>query len=106
MAQLTDEQAHFIKKNPSFGVHKLAKRFGVTTCTVRRVQRAPLRGKRFSGISPGGEGHYLSKMTDAQALEALNGKESAGYYSRKFGVHKNTISSLRTGKTWKHLSRQ
>ena len=59
------------------------------------------------GRVPNGSRHYKSKLTEQQARAALRevnaGRATQAEMGRRYGVHKNTIHSLVSGASWKHL---
>jgi hypothetical protein len=50
-----------------------------------------------------GERCHSAKLTDADALEVIQSKESAVALAERFGVHFTTIYRVRRGDRWKHL---
>lgn len=51
-----------------------------------------------------GEEVHTAKITAAMALEIYQSKEPAKVFFEKFGVSKCTVSSIRTGKSWRHVT--
>lgn len=45
-----------------------------------------------------------SKLTEGQVLEIRGSIAPTGELSRRFNVHRNSISAIRNGTKWKHLS--
>lgn len=55
-----------------------------------------------------GENNHKSKLTEEQVLEILSFKGVRGmttYLAKKYGVSRNQITSINTGKSWKHIPR-
>ena len=50
-----------------------------------------------------GESNHLSVLTESKVLEILKTKPGTRGLAKKFGVHRDTVWNIRTGKTWKHL---
>lgn len=61
-------------------------------------------GSGYEGPRPHGEGHGSARLTEAQAREILGRTETGAALAVEFGVTEITISRLRRGVTWKHLS--
>lgn len=57
------------------------------------------------GTDTRGSKHAQVKLNEDIVKEILKSKESGVYLSNKYGVTTATISSIRKGKTWKHVSR-
>ncbi len=66
------------------------------------IQQAVTQGRMTRG-----DRSHLARLTEAQAAEIL-GRLQAGEpgasLAREFGVTNGTVSSLKTGRTWRHLS--
>lgn len=57
-------------------------------------------------VRPGhrrGEGHYLTKLTEAQVREINARTETAEAVALEFGVSPSTVRNIWSGETWKHL---
>lgn len=60
-----------------------------------------------TGLSPIGEAKTLAKLTEKDVLEiqaAFEAGEKDFVLAKKYGVTSGVISSIRLGKTWKHVS--
>ena len=60
-----------------------------------------------TGLSPIGEAKTLAKLTEKDVLEiqaAFEAGEKDFVLAEKYGVTSGVISSIRLGKTWKHVS--
>lgn len=60
-----------------------------------------------TGLSPTGEAKTLAKLTEKDVLEiqaAFEAGEKDFVLAEKYGVTSGVISSIRLGKTWKHVS--
>ena len=60
-----------------------------------------------TGLSPVGEAKTLAKLTEKDVLEiqaAFEAGEKDFVLAEKYGVTSGVISSIRLGKTWKHVS--
>jgi len=64
-----------------------------------------IRDKAAHGTQPRGEQIYNAKLTEATAQLILKSTESDRSVARRFGVSAGTISSLRRGRSWRHLQR-
>lgn len=51
-----------------------------------------------------GEGHHLTKLTEAQVREINSRTESAEVVAKEFGVSASAVYNIWTGETWKHLN--
>lgn len=51
-----------------------------------------------------GSAHGLSKLTEQQVLSILSDGRPSKILSQEFGVSKHTISCIRNGKTWRHIT--
>lgn len=60
---------------------------------------------RQKGRSTAGENHRLAKLTEAQAIEILKSRHIPGReMAKRFNVSEATVSFIRSGKIWSHLS--
>ena len=50
-----------------------------------------------------GETSVKAKITEKQAIEILNSKESVLEIASKFGIHRDTVYNIQKGKRWFHL---
>ena len=60
-------------------------------------------GKTFGPMMPG-ETNPNSKLTKTQIAEIRDSKDRVIDIAKKYGVHRQTIYTIRRGETWKHLS--
>jgi len=51
-----------------------------------------------------GQNHYLTKLTDSDVLAIYNSKESYSILSERYGIAKTTISAIKRGQNWGHLT--
>jgi hypothetical protein len=59
------------------------------------------------GLNPQhGERHKSSRLKVEQVLHVLESKESGANLARKFGVSQSSISLIRKGINWRHVSRK
>lgn len=65
---------------------------------IRKGRRSHIRPPRLYG-----EQHALTKVTEAQALEIKFSTESTRKTAKRYGLCQATVSSIRTGRTWKQL---
>lgn len=77
-------------------------------CTAGDNRRHAWRTGLFRPVRYCGEKHPMAKLTEEQAIEILQSRSTVSVrdMSVKYGVTKNTINYLISGKTWKHLSRE
>lgn len=52
-----------------------------------------------------GQRNPAAKLTEKDALTILMSADSQAELARRFGIHKSTVSSIKTGKRWMHLQR-
>jgi hypothetical protein len=62
-----------------------------------------IRDKATHGTQPRGEQIYNARLTEDQARQALAAKKGIRALARQFGVHPSTLTSIRIGKSWRHL---
>ncbi len=63
---------------------------------------------KLNGDMPSGEKAVLAKLTEAQAIEAIDMHSKGSTFRElgdQYGVHSDTIRALVRGGTWKHLGR-
>lgn len=56
------------------------------------------RGRSMYGMHNGNR-----KLTEREAREIKQSKDSSGQLAKKFGVCRGSVCNIRSGKTWKHL---
>jgi len=52
-----------------------------------------------------GESSGNSKLKDIQVLEILASRDTIGEIAKKYGMSVNAIGNIRTGKTWRHITK-
>ena len=67
------------------------------------VQDMVSRGRARHGVSLG-ESHGLSKLTEQQVLEIYNSTEYQRVLAEKYNVGTTTISEIRRGLRWTHIT--
>ena len=67
------------------------------------LDNASDRENKDRGNQPRGESHGLSKLTDDQIIEIRNAPSSRGL-AKKYGVVRQIIWRIRTGKRWTHVN--
>lgn len=68
------------------------------------TRKARTSGGGTSGRKPGSGGFRTSILTRDQVLEIWNSHETGVALAKRFGVSSTAISSVRTGKSWGHLT--
>lgn len=68
-----------------------------------------LKVANMTNVIKKGEEHYLSKVSEEQAIEILKYFYQTGYGSRKiakhFNISRGTVDGIIRNRTWKHLDR-
>lgn len=60
---------------------------------------------RDLGLNTGrGETHFKAKLNDKQVLEIFESNENNSVLADKFSVSKDTISGIKRGKSWRHIT--
>ena len=100
------DRAHGKKPTP---LHEVAHGCGNRLCVNPRHLRWATRkenhaDKHAHGTAQRGENHPNAKITEQQVLEIRNSLLSLGELAASFGVTKTTISYIRRGKSWSHVS--
>ena len=52
-----------------------------------------------------GERHAFSTLTEAEVLEILSSKEPHSVVAPRYGIHPTTVSRIRKGQAWRHLTK-
>lgn len=58
-------------------------------------------------VAPKGQDRHNAKLTESQAKEILariSRGDKQSHIAREFGVHQTTITDLKLGRSWRHLS--
>jgi len=50
-----------------------------------------------------GSAHHAAKITEADAMDIRGSSETLRALSGRYGISLSALSSIRTGKTWKHI---
>lgn len=71
------------------------------------TQAVNVSHRKRDGTEQVGEEHKLAKLSEAQAVEiiSLRGLVKINDIAARYGVSKGQVSSIQTGRTWKHLPR-
>lgn len=112
LAKLTDEQVLEILNDKTHTTRQLSKKYGVSNSVISMIHTGKLwtHVPRPDGHVPRGrplgEKSGRSKLTNEQVLEIYNNRSnSLSQAGHLYGVNKTTIASIRSGKTWTHLTR-
>jgi len=109
-AKLTKEKAITIVTSTEKSC-VLAEKYGVTLDAINAVRQ----GRTWIDITEDfiktdyyvrGNCAYGSKLTDNKVLEIFNSTEPNKVLANKFGVSCTTIKNIRSGKTWKHITKK
>lgn len=99
-------EAHIGKPNLSKG----SKRTEETKNKMRVAKQMYFKkhnGKRPYKIEhPKGEKHHGSKLTECQVIEIYKSNEVMLRLAKKYGVNHKTISNIKSGKNWSHITKQ
>lgn len=52
-----------------------------------------------------GQKHGMSKLTEAQAIEIMASRERTIVLAARYNVNRDTITNIKSGRTWGHLKR-
>jgi hypothetical protein len=80
-------------------------------CVAKRRNSPPPRAygsaNIFSKNAAGrlGENHHSAKLTEKKVRDILRSEESSSILGRKYGVNRQVIWQIRTGKIWKRVQR-
>lgn len=58
------------------------------------------------GRIPRGEHHYRAKLTESDALRIMADSRSLSVIAREYGVSHSTVDGIKTGKTWRWLTKR
>lgn len=111
-SKLTNKQALFISDSKQKN-KTLARMFNVHPDTIEAVKR----GKSFStitGIIPltktvsdrSGSKHYHTKLSDLDVINIFTSNNKYMVLSKKYRVGVTTISAIKRGQNWSHLTKQ
>ena len=62
------------------------------------------RDRRGKHVSFKGEEHPMRKLSESAALEIFNSKGSHRLIASAFGVSKSTVTAIKNGRLWAHLT--
>lgn len=99
--RLTEDQVIAIRSTTT-PLSDLAKQFGVSPGTISQARS----GKNWAHLpNAGGWGMGKGHLTQAQALEIVWSDEPRSVLAKRFDLTPDTVTRIKTGKTWRHLDR-
>lgn len=62
------------------------------------------KAKHGTNFKPKGEAHHLHKLTEKEVIEIFESPETQMVLARRYQVHQTTISDVKTGRDWSHVT--
>ena len=83
----------------------LAERYGISVASINNARSGRTwSGVAGEGVSPPRPAPPKTKLTEAAVLHIFHSGDPVASLMAQYGVSQPTISSIRTGRTWKHVT--
>lgn len=68
------------------------------------VQDMILKQRDYRGIAKIGASHPMAKLSERQVINILSDNRSLSQIAKDYSISKSYVSSLKKGRTWKHIN--